>query len=69
MRVEAKEVVIDEEGVLRIKGRVCVPRVIDLIRTILVEVHSSRYFIHPVATKMYRNLRQHYLWSTMKRDC
>ena len=28
---EAKEATIDEEGVLRIKGRVCVPRVDDLI--------------------------------------
>ncbi|XP_059294490.1 uncharacterized protein LOC132047465 [Lycium ferocissimum] len=39
---KAKEVVIDEEGVLRIKGRVCVPRVGDLIKTILTEAHSSR---------------------------
>ena len=30
---EAKEETIDEEGVLRIKGRVCVPRVDDLINT------------------------------------
>ena len=27
LRGEAKEAIIDEEGVLRIKGRVCVPRV------------------------------------------
>ena len=50
---EAKEATIDEEGVLRIKGRVCVPRVDDLINTILTEAHSSRYSIHPGATKMY----------------
>ena len=53
---EAKEATIDEEGVLRIKGRVCVPRVDDLINTILTESHSSRYSIHPGATKMYRDL-------------
>ena len=35
LRGEAKEEIIDEEGVLRIKGRVCVPRVDDLIDTIL----------------------------------
>ena len=40
---EAKEVIMDEEGVLRIKGRVCVPRVDDLIHTILTEAHTSRY--------------------------
>ena len=65
---EAKEAKIDEEGVLRIKERVCVPRVDDLIHTILTEAHSSRYSIHPSATKMYRDLKQHFWWSRMKRD-
>ena len=51
---EAKETVMDEEGVLRINGRVCVPRVDDLIYTILTEAHSSGYSIHLGATKMYR---------------
>ena len=54
---EAKEATIDEKGVLRIKGRVCVPRVDDLINTIPTEAHSSRYSIHPGATKMYRYLK------------
>ena len=68
LRGEAKEAKIDEEGVLRIKGRVCVPRVDDLIHTILTEAHRSRYSIHPGATKMYRDLKQHFWWSRMKRD-
>ena len=54
LRREAKEAIIDEEGVLRIKGRVCVPYVDNLIHTILTEAHSSRYSIHPGANKMYR---------------
>ena len=37
LRGEAKEAKINEKGVLRIKGRVCVPRVDDLIHTILTE--------------------------------
>ena len=53
---------------MRIKGRVCVPRVDDLINTILTEAHSSKYSIHPGATKMYRDLKQHFWWSRMKRD-
>ena len=57
---EAKQSQIDEEGVLRIKGRVCVPRADDLINTVLTEAHSSRYSIHPGATKMYRDLKQHF---------
>ena len=60
LRGEAKEAVIDKEGVLRIKGRVCVPRVNDLTHTILTEAHSSSYSIHPGATKMYRDLKQHF---------
>ena len=42
LREEAKEAKIDEEGFLRIKGRVFVPRVDDLIHAILTEAHSSR---------------------------
>ena len=57
---EAKEAVIEDEGVLSIKERVCVPRVDDLIHTILTEAHSSGYSIHPGATKMYRDLKQHF---------
>ena len=36
LRGKAKEAKIDEEGILRIKGRVCVPHVDDLIHTILI---------------------------------
>ncbi|XP_015060452.1 uncharacterized protein LOC107006404 [Solanum pennellii] len=35
---------------------------------IMEEAHSSRYFIHPGATKMYRDLKQYYWWCRMKRD-
>ena len=35
LRGEAQEAVIDEEGIFRIKGRVYVPHVDDLIHTIL----------------------------------
>ena len=68
LRGEAKEEIIDEEGVLRIKGRVCVSRVDGLTHTILKKAHSSRYSIHPGATKMYRDLKQHFWWNRMKRD-
>ena len=53
---------------MRIKGRVCVPRIDDFLNTILTEALSSRYSIHPGATKMYRDLKQHFWWSRMKRD-
>ncbi|KAH0706092.1 hypothetical protein KY289_011168 [Solanum tuberosum] len=34
---------------------------------IIEEAHSSRYSIHPGSTKMYRDLREVYWWSSMKR--
>ena len=37
------------------------PRVDNLIHTIFIEAHSSRYSIHPGATKMYRDLKQHFV--------
>ena len=68
LRGEAKEAIMDEKGVLRIKGRVCVPRVDDLIHTILTESHSSGYSINPGATKMYRDLKQHFWWNRMNHN-
>ena len=44
------------------------PHVDDVIHTILTEAHSSGYSIHPGATKMYRDLKQHFWLSRMKRD-
>ncbi|XP_070034930.1 uncharacterized protein [Nicotiana tomentosiformis] len=64
----AKEVSIVEDGVLRLQGHLCVPNVDGLRERILEEAHSSRYFIHSGATKMYRDLRQHYWWRRMKKD-
>ena len=57
-----------EDGVLRYKGRLCVPYVGELSKHILEEDHNSMYYIHPWATKMYRDLREVYLWNRMKRD-
>ncbi|XP_070050613.1 uncharacterized protein [Nicotiana tomentosiformis] len=52
-----KEVTISDDGVLRLQGRVCVPNVDGLREKILEEAHSSRYSIHPGATKMYHDMR------------
>ncbi|KAH0743021.1 hypothetical protein KY290_032665 [Solanum tuberosum] len=59
---------LDPDGMLKFAGRICVPRVGDLIQLILSEAHESRYSIHPGTAKMYRDLRQHYWWSGMRRD-
>lgn len=56
------------EGVLRIGGHVCVPKVGDLVRLILEEAHCLRYSINSGVTKMYHDLKQHYWWYGMKND-
>ncbi|KAH0730058.1 hypothetical protein KY289_001246 [Solanum tuberosum] len=59
---------LDPDGVLKFAGRICVPRVGDLIQLILYKTHEFRYSIHPGTAKMYRDLRQHYWWSGIGRD-
>ncbi|KAH0646659.1 hypothetical protein KY284_034543 [Solanum tuberosum] len=51
-----------------VTGRICVPRVDDLIEKLLAESHGSRYSIHPGVTKMYRDLKRIYWWLSMKKD-
>ena len=48
----------DQQGTLRFRGRICVPRQEDLRKRILPEAHESSYSIHPGGTKMYEDLRQ-----------
>ncbi|WMV59547.1 hypothetical protein MTR67_052932, partial [Solanum verrucosum] len=56
------------DGVLTYQGRLCVSDVDGLREKILKEAHGSRYYIHPGATKMYRDLREIYWWNGMKKD-
>ncbi|XP_070046025.1 uncharacterized protein [Nicotiana tomentosiformis] len=43
---------ITRDGVLRYRGRLCVPNVAGLRQQVMGEAHYSRYSIHPGATKM-----------------
>lgn len=52
-------------GVLRYKVRLCIPNFDDVKEQFLKEADSSRLFIHPGETKMYRDL-QYYCWNGMK---
>jgi hypothetical protein len=42
----------DDQGVLWFKGRIAVPKDVELRQQILDEAHLSRYFIHPRSTKI-----------------
>ena len=59
---------VSQDGVLTMKGRVCVPDVEDLKKLIMEEAHCSTYAMHPGSTKMYRTIKENYWWSDMKKD-
>ncbi|XP_070013203.1 uncharacterized protein [Nicotiana sylvestris] len=47
-------------GVLRYRGRLCVPELVGLQDRIMSEAHYSWYSIHPVSTKMYHDIKEVY---------
>ncbi|KAG8474894.1 hypothetical protein CXB51_031572 [Gossypium anomalum] len=51
------EFLVDDEGCLRFKNQICVPRNSGLIQIILNEAHSSLLSVHPGSTKMYNDLK------------
>ena len=59
---------LDDEGVLWISGRLCVPNMKNLREEILDEAHYTAYSVHPDSTKMYHNIKDLYWWNEMKRD-
>ena len=60
--------VLFDEGILRFGTRLCVPSDEDLKKELLEKAHCSRLIIHLGGTKMYKDLKQNYWWSGMKRD-
>ena len=59
---------ISNDGILRFRTRLCVPDDGEIRRELLEEAHYSRLAVHPEGTKMYKALKQNYLWLGMKRD-
>ena len=51
---------ISQDGVLTMKGKMCVLDVKDLRKLIMEEAHSSAYAMHPGSTKMYRTIKENY---------
>ncbi|XP_075074479.1 uncharacterized protein LOC142162073 [Nicotiana tabacum] len=59
--VKSKEILVfslDEDGVLKMNGRLCMPDVDGLCNEIMDEAHSSRYSIHPGSTKCTKTCRR-----------
>ena len=59
---------VDENGVVRLGDRVCVPDIPELKKSILEEGHRSGLSIHPGATKMYQDLKKMFWWLAMKKE-
>ncbi|XP_050915387.1 uncharacterized protein LOC127130418 [Lathyrus oleraceus] len=59
---------IDENGVMRFRGKVCVPDFPELKKKILEEGHRSGLNIHPSATNMYQDLKKMFWCSSVKKD-
>ncbi|XP_070009616.1 uncharacterized protein [Nicotiana sylvestris] len=69
--VRNKEIIVftlGSEEVLKLNDRLCVPDVDGLRKAIMEEAHSSRYSIHPGATKMYLDFKELYWWKGMKKQ-
>ena len=59
---------IDSKGTVFFGNRLVVPKNKELRQLILKEAHDTPLSIHPGSTKMYRDLRQRFWWTRMKRD-
>lgn len=59
---------LNSDEVFCFKGRVCVPKDLELRLSILREAHSSLYAMHPSGNKMYQDLQELYWWFRLKRE-
>jgi len=67
-QTEDSDFKVDDQGVLRFRGRICIPEDDEMKKMILEEGHRSSLSIHPGATKMYHDLNKLFWWSGLKRD-
>nr|ABA94439.1 retrotransposon protein, putative, Ty3-gypsy subclass [Oryza sativa Japonica Group] len=69
MRVgKARDFHEDEHGTIWLGERLCVPDDKELKDLILTEAHQTQYSIHPGSTKMYQDLKEKFLWVSMRRE-
>jgi len=65
---ETRHFRLDERGVLWFKNQLVVLKDHELRNQILDEAHSSKLSIHPGSSKMYQDLKTHFLWTKMKKE-
>ncbi|WVZ52154.1 hypothetical protein U9M48_003240 [Paspalum notatum var. saurae] len=59
---------LDGQGILWFKGRLVVPKDMELRKKILDKAHTSMFTMHPGSNKMYQDLKQKFWWTRMKRE-
>ena len=59
---------LSPDGILHFRGRLCIPDDPELKEQILSEAHSTPYTVHPGVTKMYKDLKEQFWWSGMKKE-
>ncbi|WVZ63432.1 hypothetical protein U9M48_013066 [Paspalum notatum var. saurae] len=59
---------LDDQGVLWFKGRLVVPKDMELRKNILDEAHTSMLTMHSGSNKMYQDLKQKFWWTRVKRE-
>jgi len=67
-QAEDSDFKVDNQGVLRFRGRICIFDNDEMKKMILEESHISSLIILPGATKMYHDLKKLFWWSGLKRD-
>ncbi|GAV75262.1 hypothetical protein CFOL_v3_18741, partial [Cephalotus follicularis] len=59
---------VHSDGILRFRGRICIPDDESIKNELLQQAHKSRYSVHPGSSKMWHDLKKSYWWSGMKRE-
>ena len=65
---KSPEFVIQDDGTLRFRGRICVPDNEALKKRILEEAHNSPFSLHLGGNKLYKDLKQTFWWTNMKQE-
>ncbi|XP_023754831.2 uncharacterized protein LOC111903287 [Lactuca sativa] len=58
----------NNQGLKVFQNRIWVPKMGGMRDLLMEEAHKTMYPIHPGSTKMYRDLKPYYWWTTMKLD-
>lgn len=59
---------IGSDGIMRFWDRICVLDVSELKKMLFEGSHKSNLKIHPIATKIYQDLKRIFWWPNMKND-